>query len=122
MPNFHVNSNYRSAKAKRLKFVEKGYIDTTPTTPTVQKGSGSISGVVTEKGVPVSRRVMLYERVSGTLFGQTQSNSTGHFTFDKTKEDLTYFAISLDETQDEIQYNLAGKDLLSGDFDRMGTL
>lgn len=119
MPNFHVRDSYRSIRVERLKFVEQGYANPLPTMPTVQRGGGSISGIVTEVGVPVSRRVMLYERVSGLFFGQTQSSVTGEFIFENTKEDLTYFAVSLDENQEDTQYNLTGQDLLSGDFDRV---
>lgn len=122
MANYMAAFTAHRTPLTRKQTKDNSLLLTTGVSCKIDKGNGSISGIVLEKGVPVSRRVMLYERVSGTLFGQTQSNSTGHFTFDKTKEDLTYFAISLDETQDEIQYNLAGKDLLSGDFDRMGTL
>ena len=107
----HFNRNISNAKGGETVYVE------VPTL--VEKGSGSISGIVTEKEIPVSRRVMLYERQSGIYFGEVQSGTDGKFTFEDTVESLTYFAIALDDSEGEIPENLVGQDLLSGDFDRL---
>ncbi len=80
-------------------------------------GNGSISGQVLEQGVPVVRRVMLFERDSGLLYQTTYSDSNGNYRFTGLKENLLYFVISLDESGDSKQYNLVGQDLLRGDYD-----
>lgn len=85
----------------------------------VRTGNGSISGRVTENGVPVSRRVMLYERKTGTYAGQVLSDLNGFYKFDRTNELLTYFVVSIDDNNDGEQYNLAGQDLISGSHDSL---
>lgn len=82
-------------------------------------GNGSISGRVLENGLPVIRRVMLYERYSGQLVDITWSDSQGNYRFSKINENLTYFIISLDEDVDSEQYNLVGQDLIKGNYDEL---
>lgn len=83
----------------------------------VPTGGGSITGRVTENGLPVSRRVMLYERKTGAYAGQTRSDEDGYYTFKRTNERTLYFAISIDDNNDGVQYNLVGQDLISGNHD-----
>lgn len=85
----------------------------------IPSGSGSITGRVTENGLPVSRRVMLYERKTGALAAQTRSGEDGYYTFKKTNERTLYFAVSIDDENDGVQYNLQGKDLISGNHDNL---
>lgn len=86
----------------------------------VLDGNGSISGKVLENGLPVSRRVMLYNRATGAYAGQVRSDSSGNYKFKRTNEDLTYFVIAIDDNKDDIQYNLVGQDLLAGNHDQRG--
>ena len=81
-------------------------------------GKGSISGRVLENGLPVSRRVMLYERNTGIYAGQTRSGVDGNYTFKRTNETMTYFIVSVDDNNDGVQYNLVGQDLISGNHDK----
>lgn len=81
-------------------------------------GNGSISGKVLENGLPVSRRVMLYDRRTGAYAGQTRSDKDGHYTFKRTNEALLYFVVSVDDNSDGVQYNLVGQDLISGNHDK----
>lgn len=81
-------------------------------------GNGSITGRVLENGLPVSRRVMLYERATGVYAGQMRSDSNGYYTFKRTRESLTYFIVSVDDSNDGVQYNLVGQDLISGNHDK----
>lgn len=84
----------------------------------VLTGNGSITGKVLENGLPVSRRVMLYERRTGVYAAQTRSNKDGDYTFKRTNEALTYFIVSVDDNNDGVQYNLVGQDLISGNHDK----
>lgn len=88
----------------------------------VSNGEGSITGRVLENGLPVSRRVMLYERKTGAYAGQTRSGSDGYYVFKRTNEALTYFIVSVDDNYDGVQYNLVGQDLISGNHDGMVTV
>lgn len=81
-------------------------------------GGGSITGKVLENGLPVSRRVMLYERKTGAYAGQVRSNADGVYTFKRTNEALLYFVVSVDDNSDGVQYNLVGQDLISGNHDK----
>lgn len=81
-------------------------------------GGGSITGRVTENGLPVSKRVMLYERKTGAYAGQTRSDEDGYYTFKRTNETMTYFIVSVDDNNDGVQYNLVGQDLISGNHDK----
>lgn len=84
----------------------------------IRIGNGSISGRVLENGLPVSRRVMLYDRRTGAYAGQTRSGVDGNYTFKRTNESLTYFIVSVDDNNDGVQYNLVGQDLISGNHDK----
>lgn len=81
-------------------------------------GNGSISGIVTENGVPVSRSVMLYERSTGAFSRKGRSSADGSYTFSNTNEKLTYFVIAIDDNKDENKFNLVGQDLIAGDHDQ----
>lgn len=83
-----------------------------------QGGNGSISGRVLENGIPVSRRVMLYDRKTGAYAGQVRSDADGNYTFKRTNEALVYFIVSVDDSNDGVQYNLVGQDLISGNHDK----
>lgn len=83
-------------------------------------GNGSISGIVRENGLPVSRRVMLYERTTGAYAAQVRSKTDGTYIFKNTNKNLTYFIIAIDDFTDEVQYNLVGQDLISGNYDVAG--
>lgn len=88
----------------------------------IRAGNGSISGRVLENGLPVSRRVMLYERKTGMYAGQTRSDSDGSYTFKRTNENMTYFIVSVDDNNDDTQYNLVGQDLISGNHDKRAAI
>lgn len=75
-------------------------------------GQGVIKGVATEKGVPVSRRVMLYDRYSGRLTRTTYSNENGEYSFSNINPNLKYFITSIDENNDGTQYNAVTQDLI----------
>lgn len=83
-------------------------------------GNGSISGIVRENGLPVSRRVMLYERTTGAYAAQVRSKADGTYIFKNTNKNLTYFIIAIDDFTDDVQYNLVGQDLISGNYDIAG--
>jgi|26BtaG_2_1085354.scaffolds.fasta_scaffold00042_22 hypothetical protein len=72
--------------------------------------NGYISGRVTELGMPVVRRVMCYHRHSGALMGVTKSKSDGTYLFKNLLAGSYYFVVSLDENEDEVQYNLVAQD------------
>lgn len=82
-------------------------------------GNGSISGTVKEQGLPVVRRVMLFERESGFLVSQIQSASDGGYTFKGINPDGLFFCISLDENGDGTQFNMVGQDLIIGNYDEL---
>lgn len=84
-------------------------------------GKGSITGRVLEKGIPVSRRVMLYERATGAYVAQVRSDSEGYYKFKRTNENDVYFAVSIDDYNDGTQYSLKGQDLLSGNHDKLNS-
>lgn len=103
-------------KLKRAIGVNRTGGQSSPSLPLI--GSGSITGRVLENGLPVSRRVMLYERQTGIYAGQTRSDSDGNYTFKSTNETMTYFIVSVDDANDGVQYNLVGQDLISGNHDK----
>lgn len=84
----------------------------------IRLGNGSISGKVLENGLPVSRRVMLYVRGTGAYVGQVRSDADGSYTFKNTDENLLYFVVSIDDSNNGVQYNLVGQDLISGNHDK----
>lgn len=87
----------------------------------VLTGKGSITGRVLENGLPVSRRVMLYDRKTGAYAGQTRSDSDGNYSFKRTNERGLYFVVSIDDHNDGVQYNLRGQDLISGNHDKLNS-
>lgn len=80
-------------------------------------GNGSISGVVKEDGVPVSRRVMLYERHSGRLVNTTYSKKNGKYNFSNINKSLKYYIVSIDEFSDGIDCPAVIQDRVSGGYD-----
>lgn len=84
-------------------------------------GNGSITGRVLENGVPVSRRVMLYDRSTGAYAGQTRSDSEGSYIFKRTNELAVYFVVSIDDNNNGVQFNLKGQDLISGNHDNINS-
>lgn len=82
----------------------------------VKQGEGAdgfIAGIVTEKELPVIRRVMCYHRKSGTLLKTTWSDINGHYRFDGLVANLAYFITSVDENVDAVQYNAVTQDLVA---------
>lgn len=74
---------------------------------------GFIAGIVTEKELPVIRRVMCYHRKSGELLKTTWSDINGHYRFDGLVANLAYFITSVDENVDAVQYNAVTQDLVT---------
>lgn len=74
---------------------------------------GFITGIVTEKELPVIRRVMCYHRKSGKLLKTTWSDINGHYRFDGLVANLAYFITSVDENADAVQYNAVTQDLIA---------
>lgn len=75
--------------------------------------NGTISGVVTELGSPVTKRVMCYHRYSGRLTAISYSNSNGEYRFNNLIKGVKYFITSVDENNDAIQYNAVTQDLIT---------
>jgi len=72
----------------------------------------SISGTVTESGIPVARIVRAYSRASGALRGQaTSSGSNGHFSIELTGTDPVY-VVALDDLGVAPDYNAKIFDLV----------
>lgn len=59
-------------------------------------GTKSISGVVTENGLPVMRHVRLFDKISGTLVRVGRSQSNGSYVFTGLKADNEWFVVSHD--------------------------
>ncbi len=80
---------------------------------TGQGDTGYITGIITEKEIPVSRRVMCYHRLTGDLVGKTWSGIDGSYTFTDLIADVEYFVTSIDENVDAVQYNAVTQDLVA---------
>lgn len=78
---------------------------------------GYISGRVSEKGIPVSRRVLCYHRRTGNLVNSTYSDIDGNYRFDDLEPNANYFVVSLDENNDSVQYNAVVQDLIAASTD-----
>jgi hypothetical protein len=63
-------------------------------------GDGYIAGTTKVKGnsatIAVSRRVRLFEKISGILVAETWSDASGAFTFSRINRDYTYFVMTND--------------------------
>lgn len=116
MTSYIFTTLVRRVPRPRLRKVVCG-VDSLAIDNSVRTGNGSITGRVTENGLPVSRRVMLYDRNTGAYAGQTRSDSEGIYSFDRTNEQILYFAVSIDDDNDGVQYNIVGQDLISGNHD-----
>lgn len=77
-----------------------------------QGETGYIKGIVTEKTVPVSRRVLCYHRLSGGLVGSVWSDSNGNYTFTELIAGVEYFVTAVDQNKDAVQYNAVTQDLV----------
>ena len=75
--------------------------------------NGYIVGKVTEVGVAVSRRVLLYSRRSGILLKVTRSDALGNYRFNGLNLRSKYFVVSIDENGDSQQYNAVIQDLIA---------
>lgn len=75
--------------------------------------NGFISGIVTEQGKPVSRRVICYHRRTGARVASTWSSDDGKYRFDNLIADVTYLVTSVDENNDAVQYNAVTQDLIT---------
>lgn len=73
-------------------------------------GTASISGLVTENGLPVVRYVRLFDKVTGTLVRVTRSNASGAYLFTGLKADNEWFAVSHDT--ENRAYNAVIQDLI----------
>ena len=73
---------------------------------------GEILGVVTEKGIGVSRRVMCYHRKSGALVRTVLSEGNGRYEINNLVAGVEYFVTSIDENNDAVQYNAVTQDLI----------
>lgn len=77
-----------------------------------QGDTGYIKGIVTERTVPVSRRVLCYHRLTGELVASTWSALDGSYQLDNLVASAAYFVTSLDENTDAVQYNAVTQDLV----------
>ena len=75
--------------------------------------TGFIEGLVTEKNIPVSRRVMVYHRLSGRLSAQSVSGVDGKYKVFGLVAGVSYFVTSVDRSGDEVVYNAVTKDLIT---------
>ncbi len=73
-------------------------------------GAASISGVVTETGLPVVRYVRLFDKVSGTLVRVTRSNASGAYVFTGLKASNEWFVVSHDT--ENRAYNAVIQDMI----------
>ncbi len=73
-------------------------------------GAASISGVVTENGLPVVRYVRLFDKVSGTLVRVTRSKADGSYLFTGLKASNEWFVVSHDT--ENRAYNAVIQDLI----------
>lgn len=73
-------------------------------------GTATISGVVTENGLPVVRYVRLFDKVSGTLVRVTRSNTSGAYLFTGLKAGNEWFVVSHDT--ENRAYNAVIQDLI----------
>lgn len=83
--------------------------------PSAKVGGGNngfITGVVTENGVGVLRRVMCYHRMSGVLIKTTLSDDSGRYKINGLSAGVRYFITSIDEADESIQYNAVTQDLI----------
>lgn len=76
----------------------------------VDGGLGVITGVTTVENVPRSRRVRLYEKLSGRLIRETFSNSVGQYTFANIDATREYFVVAHDHLR---VYNAVVQDMLT---------
>lgn len=76
-------------------------------------GMASISGVVTENGLPVVRYVRLFDKVSGTLVRVTRSAADGSYRFNRVKADHEWFVVSHDT--ENRAYNAVIQDMIRTD-------
>lgn len=73
-------------------------------------GTASISGVVTENGLPVVRYVRLFDKVSGTLVRVTRSAADGSYRFNRVKANHEWFVVSHDT--ENRAYNAVIQDMI----------
>ncbi len=87
-PNFPLNKN----------LLQMGLADY----PIYFGGAGHITGTTTVKSspsnLPVSRRVRLYEKVSGQMVAQTWSDANGKYSFSYLNTGLTFYVTTFDYT------------------------
>lgn len=75
--------------------------------------NGFISGIVTEGGNPVARRVFCYYRKTGELIRTVRSNEQGVYRIDGLRPNSIYYLTSIDNNGDDIQYNAVTQDLIA---------
>lgn len=73
-------------------------------------GTATISGVVTENGLPVVRYVRLFDKVSATLVRVTRSKSDGSYLFTGLRPNNEWFVVSHDT--ENRAYNAVIQDLI----------
>lgn len=82
------------------------------TAKTGEGDNGYISGVVTEGGVAVSRRVFCYYRRTGELIRVVRSDEQGLYRINGLRPSGIYYLTSVDNNDDGIQYNAVTQDLI----------
>lgn len=75
--------------------------------------NGTLSGVVSQLGIPVKRLVRCYDRSSGLLVASTEANESGQFSFSYLNPDDKYFVIAFDDLGQTPDYNAVVSDLLT---------
>lgn len=72
--------------------------------------TGFIVGKVTEKGLPVARVVRCHHRRTGALIAETISDDSGHYAFNNLVNGVEYYILSVDDSDDGVQYNAVIQD------------
>lgn len=73
------------------------------------KGGAVISGVVTVENVPAARKVRIFDRGAGLLWGETMSTPNGAFTFENLDPEKEYFVVAFDHLR---TYNAVISDMM----------
>jgi len=93
-----ASTTHNLADAVYASFVKRGILAKFPRKDQVDGGAYRLTGVVTSNGIPASRRVRLFDQISGRLMRETWSDSvTGVYIFDYIRQG-TFFVIAHDHT------------------------
>lgn len=69
--------------------------------------AGADAGIVSVAGVPARRKVVLIDKATNQVIGQTASANDGTFRFDRITADREYMVIALDH---QMQFNAVIRD------------